>query len=241
MAILLFTLIVTNASAEVVSVAFGEKLPPFIIPETHSGIELDIVREALAVRGHKLSPVYLPMARIAPTFKNRKVDVVMMDVGEDMKLHGGFYGDPPVLYDNVFITLKKSNITIKKPSDLKGLRINSFIGALKRYPQWLSEVGKTEDYIEKNDQSVQPLLLNFERCDVVLSDRFIFEYYTKEAKKNPRFKNLPYIEHHFTVADPQDYRPVFFSKKIRDDFNYGLKEIRKKGRDRIIYDNYLKD
>lgn len=172
-----------DANAKTVTVAFGEKLPPFIIPESNSGIEVDIVREALAFKGHTLKAIYLPMARIPIIFKNHKVDVAMLDVGEDMSAFGGFYGNPPVLYDNVFITLEKKHITIKKPKDLDGLRINSFIGGLKRYPEWLTEVSKTENYEEKNDQAVQPLLLNFDRCDVILSDRTIYKYYASQAKK----------------------------------------------------------
>lgn len=231
---------VTPLRADVVSVAFGEKLPPFVLPDSDSGVQVEIVREALKVKGHTLKSVYLPMGRITTAFKTRKVDVVMMDVGEDMRKVGGFYGDPPILYDNVFITLKKNKIIIKHPRDLKGLRIDSFVGALKRYPEWLGEVGKTLEYVEKNDQSTQPLLLDLERFDVVLCDRYIFKYYTIQSKKNPRFKNYPVVEHPFTVANPDDYRPVFFSKKIRDDFNYGLRKIRKQGIDQAIYDRYLK-
>lgn len=235
-----FALSSLSSRADLVSVAFGEKLPPFIIPEKNSGIEIEIVREALAVRGHMLKPLYFPMARIAMSFKTRKVDVVMMDVGEDMSLLGGYYGEPPVLYDNVLITLKEKNITIKRPQDLKGLRINSFIGAQKRYPDWFGSLSP-EFYVEKNDQSVQPLLLEMGRFDVVLCDRNIFKYYSVLAKKNPRFKGLPVVEHPFVIVNPEHYRPVFYDKKIRDDFNYGLKTLQKSGRVKVIYDSYLKD
>jgi len=227
-------------SAAEVSVAFGEKLPPFVIPESNSGIEVDIVREALAVRGHILRPAYMPMARIPMAFKNHKVDVVMMDVGVDMSLLGGYYGKPPVLYDNVFITLRKNKIVINKPEDLASLRIHSFIGAQKRYPRWLGKLN-ADKYIERNDQSAQPLLLSLGRFDVVLCDRNIFEYYSKLSQKNPRFINFPIEEHAFVIANPKDYRPVFYSKKMRDDFNVGLDLLAKNGRIKAIYDNYLKN
>lgn len=237
--ILFFALTSFSLKADVVRVAFGERLPPFVIPESHSGIEIDIVREALAISGHEFIPQYYPMARIAISFKSRKVDVVMMDVGEDMSVFGGHYGDPPVIYDNVFITLKESNITIKKPDDLKNLMVNSFIGAQKRYPKWLGPLS-AEKYSEKNDQSVQPLVLEMKRYDVVLCDKNIFKYYFKLAQKSPRFKGLPVVEHSFTVENPDDYRPVFYDKKIRDDFNLGLKTLQKNGRIKAIYDKYLK-
>lgn len=237
--LLLSLLLTTNVNSKVVTVAFGEKLPPYVIPETNSGIEIDIVREALALKGHKLKPVFLPMGRIALDFKSRKVDVVMIDIGEDLSKLGGYYGNAPVLYDNVFITLKKRNLKINRPEDLKGLRINSFIGALRRYPEWLGEVEKTSNYVELNDQSLQPVLLSSERYDIILCDRYIFKYYSHTARNNAFYKELPVEEHEFTIADPLDYRPVFYNKIIRDDFNEGLKEIQKKKRDREIYEKYL--
>ncbi len=231
-----------TASARNVRVAFGEKLPPFIIPESNSGIELDIVKEALALKGHKLIPVYLPMGRISLAFKNKEVDVVMMDVGERLDVFGGIYGDAPVLYDNYFITLKKKHLKITKPEDLKGLRINSFVGALKRYPEWLTEVAKTDDYSEKNDQSVQPMLLNLERVDVVLSDINIFKYYSQKAKSStPHFVQSEVTYHSFTDAKPIHYKPVFQDKKTRDDFNLGLRELVKNGRIKEITNRYIND
>lgn len=236
----LFIFTTSLLNAKEVRVGFGEKLPPFVIPETNSGIEVEIVSEALAYRGHKLIPIYLPMGRIAISFKNKKVDVVMIDVGENLNIFGGFYGEAPVLYDNYFITLKQKNIKIKKPEDLKGLRINSFVGALKRYPEWLNEIGKTNLYSEKNDQSTQALLLNFERVDVVLSDINIYKYYAGQSKPNPRFKNLPVDFHPFTKANPTHYQLVFSDSKLRDDYNLGLKELIKKGRIKEIYKHYIK-
>jgi polar amino acid transport system substrate-binding protein len=46
---------------------------------------------------------------------------------------GGFYADSAVIYDNVFITLKKRAILIDKPQDLDLVTVASFQGAEKRY------------------------------------------------------------------------------------------------------------
>ena len=62
-----------------VSMSFGEKIPPFCFPETHSGLELDVFREALAYRGHKLIPSYYPLARIPIAFKQKHVNATMTD------------------------------------------------------------------------------------------------------------------------------------------------------------------
>lgn len=221
--------------------AFGEKIPPFCFPETNSGIEIEVIGEALAHKGHKLIPKYYPFGRIVLAFKSGKVNAAMTDLGEDLTSGGAFYGDTAVVYDNVFITLKERNIVIKKPEDLKGLSVLAFQGALKRYPTWLKAVEQAGKYHEFHDQKLQVRVLLNKHYDVVLSDRLIFKYnmlqYAKEQKAIPKEMQ----EHAFVKLNLNDYRPVFKSKDIRDDFNLGLKKLKKTGRYKAIYDKYLKD
>ncbi|KQV51077.1 amino acid-binding protein [Duganella sp. Root198D2] len=227
------------ALATEVSMAFGEKIPPFCFPETDSGIELDVMREALALRGHVLKPRYYSFARIPIAFKAGEVDAAMTDLGEDMTAWGAFYGNPAVLYDNVFITLKERHLAISRPEDLQGLTVISFAGAARRYPDWLDAVRKAGHYYEQNDQALQVLTLDRGRYDVVLSDRNIFRYFTLQLKLNKSFKPKPVTEHAFARLNPMDYRPVFRDSGIRDDFNAGLKYLKDSGRFQAIYSKYL--
>ncbi|MET3133743.1 polar amino acid transport system substrate-binding protein [Oxalobacteraceae bacterium GrIS 1.11] len=230
-----------GARAANVSMAFGDNLPPYIMMRSHSGIEIDVVREALAYRGHVLLPLYVPMGRIPLTFIGGQVDAIMLDVGEDMGPHGGHYGKPPVLYDNYLYTLKRRHLRIKQPADLKGLNVMAFVGAAKRYPDCLQALSHTPDYSERNNQAVQPLLLALGRYDAVLSDRSIFQYYMlQQQKADPRFVAPELDEHALAPADTHAYRPVFRDPAIRDDFNAGLDQLRKSGRYLAIYKQYLK-
>lgn len=222
-----------------ISMAFGEKIPPFCFPETDSGIELDVMREALAFRGHVLVPRYYPFARIPVAFKGFNVAAAMTDLGEDMSARGVHYGDPAVIYDNMFITLAERKLRIRKPEDLNGLRVLSFPGAAKRYPQWLDSVKRAGHYTELNDQALQVLTLDLGRYDVILSDRHIFEYFTLMLKLEKGVTLKPVAMHSFATLDPMDYRPVFHDKKIRDDFNAGLKHLKDSGRFDAIYQKYL--
>jgi polar amino acid transport system substrate-binding protein len=239
--LILFFLMSTNLFAIDVNMGFGESLPPYIISESYSGIELDIVREALVFRGHILKPDFFPMARLAISYQTKKVDAIMMDVGEKISPKNGYYGDIPVLYQNVFITLKKNKRSIKKPEDLKGLSINGFIGASIRYPKWFTKVIKEGTYFEKNDQLLQVLQLSKGRIDVVLSDYNIFKYYFIQTKRKTNVSFSDFEVHDVVKEDPMNYRPVFCNKKVRDDFNLGLKHLRKIGRIKAIYDKYLKE
>jgi polar amino acid transport system substrate-binding protein len=225
-------------SAQEVVMAFGEKIPPFCFPESDSGIELEVIGEALAFKGHKLVPRYYPLARVPLEFKMKHVDAAMTDLGAGAQ--GGHFGDPAVLYDNVFVTLTQRALKISKPEDLDGLVVVSFPGALKRYPQWLTAVDQAHHYFEQNNQELQVTGLNKGRFDVVLSDKNIFHYFELQLTRNSLFRAKAVDMQAFTTADPNDYRPVFRSKQIRDDFNLGLAHLKATGRYQTIYDSYLK-
>lgn len=229
------------APAATVRMGFGDNLPPYILVERDGGIEVEMVREALALRGHTLRADYLPMGRLPLAYRSGRVDAIMMDVGEDMAGRG-HYAEPPVLYDNVFYTLRARKLRIERPEQLRGRSIMAFVGAAKRYPDWLGALSRSPDYAERNNQAAQPLLLALGRYDVVLSDRTIFQYYVWQGRKrDPAFVMPAVDEHAFTRADPRDYRPVFRDAAIRDDFNAGLAQLRKSGRYRAIYAKYLGD
>lgn len=222
-----------------VTMAFGDRIPPFCFPEDNSGIELEVIGEALAFRGHVLKPFYFPFARIPLAFKAHKVDAAMSDAGEDMLPFGAHYGDSAVVYDNVFITLRSRHLQIRSPADLRGLTVISFQGAAKRYPKWLDAVVQAGKFYEQNDQAIQVRTLNLGRYDVVLSDRTIFKYFTRQTEYELGKELNPVEEHAFTEIKPEDYRPLFRDPKIRDDFNAGLKQLKASGRFRKIYDKYL--
>lgn len=238
--LLLLSLLCLPAGAATVRMAFGDNLPPYILVASKSGIEVDIVREALAWRGHVLQPVFMPMGRVPVSFLARKADAIMIDVGQDMAAAGGLYGDPPVIYHNYMYTLATRRLSIRTPSDLRKRWVMSFVGASSRYPEWFGKLDRNEHYVERNNQESQPQLLAMGRYDVVVSDRTIFTYYARQhERRDPRFRMPPVDEHALPKANPRDYRPVFRDARVRDDFNAGLAWLRKSGRYDAIYARYL--
>jgi len=225
--------------AKEVFMAFGLEIPPYIFQKHNKGIEIDIISAALAYKGHTLKPLYFPLGRVPIAFKNNLVDAAMGDMGVNLEINGGFYADPAVIYNNVFFTLKSKNISIEKPTDLDTLRVVSFQGAEKRYPSWLKKVKEEKRFYGISDQLTQVKLLHFDRYDVVLSDRYIFKYFVKQLMLMKVLEMHDVDEHKFTSVNPDDYRPIFKDKKVRDDFNLGLKKIKESGRFQKIYDNYL--
>jgi polar amino acid transport system substrate-binding protein len=158
--ILLSALLSQVTSAKNVVMAFSQEIPPYIFEKHDKGIEIDIITAALAYKGHTLSPLYFPLGRVPIAFRNNLVDAAMGDMGMDLKLDGGFYANPAVIYDNVFFTLKSRNISIQKPTDLDSLEVVSFQGAEKRYPNWLKKVAKEKRFFGISNQLSQVKLLH---------------------------------------------------------------------------------
>jgi len=90
-----------------------------------------------------------------------------------------------------------------------------------------------------SDQLLQVKLLNLGRYDVVLSDRYIFKYFVKQVESVNSLVTHDVDEHKFTTPVPMDYRPVFRNKKVRNDFNLGLKQLKESGQFQKIYDKYI--
>lgn len=226
--------------AKEVLMAFSQEIPPYIFEKHDKGIEIDIISAALAYKGHTLKPLYFPLGRIPISFRHNVVDAAMGDMGVDLKLYGGYYANPAVIYDNVFITLKSRNISIKTPKDLDSLQVVSFQGAEKRYPYWLKKVAEEGRFFGISDQLSQVKLLHLGRYDVVLSDHYIFKYFVEQMKLMNIQKVYDVDVHKFTTAIPENYRPVFRDKEVRDDFNLGLKKLKESGEFQKIYNNYIK-
>ena len=237
--LLLSYTIVFIASAQEITMAFGKNIPPYIFEQENKGIEIDIISASLAYKGHTLKPHYFPLSRIPIAFKNKQVDAVMGDMGDDLMSFGGFYAEPAVTYENVFISLKGKNIKLKTPNDLDFLKVVAFQEAVKRYPLWLKKVKDEYRLLSISDQIRQVKLLNLGRYDVVLSDRYIFKYFAKQVRNHNIIEVGDYHEHQFTTIDPNHYRPVFRDKNIRDDFNLGLQQLKENGELKAIYQKYI--
>jgi len=230
--ITLFLLVLTSLSGhcEKVVMVFGQSLAPYIIEESNTGVELSIIKEALAFEGHELVPVYTELGRVAFMLDHNKVDAAHRYIKKDKNNSSIFYGDVTVEYHDVFFTLDERDITIRKPGDIQKHTLLSFQGAKKHYPRWLPE---SYNHSQTSTQINQVKLLQLGLVDIVLSDKNIFSYNSElyRLSSDEIIKNMRM--HIFT--SPYKYNPVFKSKEIAKAFNRGLKKLKDSGRyDEII-------
>ncbi len=214
-----------NVYCDDVVMIFGKSLAPYIIEEDNSGVELSIIKEALALEGHKLVPVYTQLERVAFMFDQDKVDAAHRYIKKDKQKRSIFYGNVTLEYHDVFFTLHERNIVIERPSDLKGYTLLSFQGAKNHYPRWLPEDYK---HSQTASQINQVKLLQLGLVDIVLSDKNIFNYNSELYKLSLDGVLKGMRMHVFT--SPFKYNPIFKTKEIAKAFNTGLEKLKKSGR-----------
>ncbi len=230
-----FCLLSHPAEAKKLKVAVGLSIPPYVIKEESRGIEFDILKEVLASRGYEMEPVYVPLGRTLHLIKYGQVDGIMSTGQEGLP---GCYTDPHITYWNFAITLKSQNLKIKSVEDLQDKRVISFQNAKNYLGDTFKEMAlSNKKYVEIADQSIQNKLLFLGRTDVVVADRFIFEWF----RQAPDVKRLVDTEQevvHHRLFEPSNFSAVFKSQEVCEEFNIGLKEMRTSGRYNEIIASY---
>lgn len=235
--IILFTAFAHSAvhgESKELTLAVGLTIPPYNIPETDSGIELDIVREALKGKGYSIKPKYVPFARRNLELSNREVDGVLtinIDSGID-----AFYSDEHLVCQNVVVSLKENDLAIDNIQDLVDKSVVAFQDATIYLGKDFADMAKAnKKYKEIANQNLQINLLYGHRVETIVLDKNIFFYLRKGNKRVDTAQ--PIIIHY--IFRPTPFRVAFLYKKVRDDFNEGLRELRRTGRYNEIVKKYL--
>ncbi|WP_317683638.1 substrate-binding periplasmic protein [Terasakiella sp. A23] len=210
----------------------GLSIPPYVIKEENRGIEFDILKEVLASQGYKMQPVYVPLGRTLHLIQHGKVDGIMSTGRDDLP---GCYTDTHITYWNFAITLKKKGLKIDTVWDLQDKTVLSFQNAKHYLGPKFHEMALTNKlYREIADQSVQNKLLFTGRTDVVVADRYIFEWYRNDETVTQVTDTTQEVTHH-RLFDPSHFSAVFKDEAVCKAFNVGLKKMRDSGRyDEII-------
>jgi len=205
-------------------------LPPYGIKESNSGIEVDIVRAALAKKGHTITVRFVPFGRVGKDFTDGKIDAAnTLTSSSGVKAE---YSDSHIAYQNVATTLKDGGPKIATIADLSAYKVVAFAKAsIFLGSDFAKMAAGNKKYREVADQATQNKLLMAGRTQAVVGDIRIFQYYNKQIKDQIELKEVIFNK----IFEPTNYSVAFKDAKIRDDFNAGLKELRDSGEyDKII-------
>ncbi len=234
----LWLLAANGAFADELTVGFGIAKPPFVFAKSihdidqTQGIELDVMRQALAVKGHSFLPRYVSYNRLAYELKVERVDAVATVRPELASAH---YSEEFIYFHNYAVTRSGSGSPIRDVSDLAGRRIVAWQGAAKDLgPAFEKVVKKASLYREIADQGRQVLLFLKGRVDVTVIDANIFSYWVKVHGESPKV-----FDYHAIFGGRTSFVVGFVSARIRDDFNEGLRAIKKSGAYEEIFCKYI--
>lgn len=206
-------------------VGMGLAKPPYIMPPGEGGLEYEIVDQAFASVGYRMVPQYFPQARALGLIRAGKLDV-MLGVTEGI---GGddFFSDGYIVYQNTAMTLTSRHIALAGVEDLAQYSVAAFQNAsLVLGPHFRAVVSGHRNYTEHPQQITQNRLLYTGRVDVVIGDRLIFRYFNGEVEKKID-ASQPVTFHELFPLMPR--KAVFRDSHVRDQFNLGLKAIKKNG------------
>ena len=223
----------TSISAHEITAAVGNSLAPYIIQSSDSGIEIDIIREALAVKNHTLRLRYPPLKQVPVLYKKNVVDAALT-VTKGFGLDACF-SDIVIQYQNFAISLTKSNFTINNVTDLANKKVIAFQNATTYLGDEYKKAVGLAQYTEIAKQTLQVNRLFLERDDVVIADKNIFLYYKSQTKHIKTDEPLTF----HPIFPPSPYRIAFRDAKLCNDFNEGLSILKKSGKIKEIMARYL--
>ncbi|MDF1881790.1 transporter substrate-binding domain-containing protein [Sulfurimonas sp. MAG313] len=218
--------------------AFGFDRPPYMYDKNSGkGIEESLVRQILKNRGLSLKEIkQVPMQRGQTILKdNSKIDF-SVGVFED-KTDGLFYSDNFIKYENVAISRSSDKIQINKIQDLKGKTVVAWEKASlmlgKEFKSLFNLENRPVKYTETYDQKLQHQNFFLKKADVILVDKNIFQWYVNKYKY--RYDTRQEYTIHPIFSEPTWVKVSFRDKRLRDEFNLGLKALRKNG----MYDEII--
>lgn len=217
--------------------AVGLSIPPYVFRDSNSGMELDIIREALKVAGYTITPKYLPLKRIRKALKSGIVDGALT-VKETMGIESAYFADKShIYYQNIAVSLKENQLDIQDIMGLKDYSIivfqnaDDYVGG-----KWLEMKKMNTKWIrETANQENQVAMLFRKRTEVIILDINIFKYYRQRTKKTDT--SLPVVFHE--VVPKNHVKVAFISKQVRDDYNRGFSRIVESGVYQKIIEKYI--
>jgi len=234
MTALIVYMVASAAQSREVALAMSPSIPPYVIKETQGGIMSDIVKEALAIKGHTVKEInYVSNKRLVAMVQSGQVDG---GINTPPNLMTGFVSEPILYFENVVIASKAKKYQFNHISDLAPFRVQAFQYA-KAFlgPEFIAMTEENSSYSEVILQVNQLRHLFLDRTDAIILDRQVFLYYLNKLRG--QMTNIPDVTY-FTLFPKAPRHAVFLEKEMRDGFNEALLMMKSSGRLQAIIDQY---
>lgn len=153
----------------------GLAKPPYVIQETNSGFEIELISQVLKSMGKDPDFVYVPFGRSQRMLNSDRIDAIMT-VNKNLIKDEHLLSDPYIIYQNIVITKSEDEFELKKVEDLSELSVAAFQTANKILGErFAAAAEKSPHYIEVANQRQQTQLLFDDKTEALVMDINIFK------------------------------------------------------------------
>ncbi|SCK12156.1 ABC transporter substrate-binding protein [Vogesella sp. LIG4] len=223
---------------DVVKVGFPESIPPWVNVDKRPGIAVELLVEALRSEGLTVTPVFYPFTRRVSAYRRGELDA-LYDVSPSLQHEyqlPGSAGRPLHSFDNVVVALQRRQLQLETLQDLQPLRVVAWDGAQADIPNsgYDSVLAIANgNYSEIADQVSQLRTLYLGRCDVIFTDRLIFEWNRRKLGKQAQLAVAFY-----PLLPPKEADVLWHDATLRQHYDAGLRRIKQDGRYDAIFRRY---
>jgi polar amino acid transport system substrate-binding protein len=205
-------------------VAISLDIPPFVMEKAASGLEVDIVRQAL--KGYSLRFIQLPYEKLQTAVQQKRVDV---SVGVQSDEGGVHYSSDFINFVNYAISRKAEGLLIDSVADLRDHRVltwqNAYLELGSEFEKMFSpESPQRKNYIEVADQREQVRKFWEGKGLVIVIDHSIFRYFSSKMGHEINEVSL-----HAIFPPVTNFKVGFQDVTVRNRFNEGLAAMCRNG------------
>ena len=202
-------------------VAISTDIPPYVMKQATTGIEVDLVRQLLSDYDVQFIP--MPWGELQTAILQKRADaaVGLQHFSDD----GVFYSGDIVTFQNFAISKAASGLEIDSVADLANLKVLAWEDAyLVLGPEFQrlfsAESPQRKNYVEFADQSNQVRAFWQDEADVIVIDRSIFSYLSEEMGHSTSEG-----EFHTLFPTVTNFKVGFKEAAVRDVFDQGRVEL----------------
>ena len=231
--LLLVSLLILGGHAKAEDIRVGVHIsPPWSFENKLGeilGVEKDIIEKSFANKGYSVSFEIYGYSRLLVEFSNQHLDFASPITAP---MEGAYLTDIYLPFQDVSVSLSRRGLRIDAIEDLVGRNVVAYQQAHQVLGEkYRNLVASQDSYLEFAGRNNQLEMLFVERVDAVVGEKRILTY----VADNNHGPDQITIHHIFPETH---YGGAARSKKIVDDFNAGLVELRRSGEYEKILNQY---
>jgi len=206
-------------------VSISLDIPPYVMNNATSGLEVDILRQALP--GNRLQFTQLPYQELQTAVPNKLADVSVGVQADDSGVH---YSVDFITFANYAISKQADGLKIKNVADLLGHQVltweNAYLELGKEFElQYAPQAPERKNYLEVADQKEQVKKFWEGKGNIIVIDYSIFVRLSKQLGYDPNEARF------FSIFEPvTNFKAGFRDVGVRDRFNEAIAAMCKNGK-----------